>query len=298
LDTTGEPNNGGDIEPYVSFTGQTFSGTKPFWNDNADSPGITSFIVEWEFDTDRDGLPDYWEKQYGFEPDNPSDAKSDPDNDGFDNQTEFKAGTDPKDLTKPSLVSASAAGDFKTVTLTFSEAVEAGSATNLANYAFSPNLAVTAAAVKKNVVTLTTAAQTPGAVAYTVTVNNVVDTSKNVIAANSTASFYSFMNLKDGVLKFSFWGGINGTQVDNLYQDPRWPASPDMTAAIFAFNSRDALPNDSRAATASSSTRMTPRSSLSAPMTRRPTWPRSPRRLAAATSSPSLTAPGLPSPSH
>jgi hypothetical protein len=34
--------------------------------------------------------------------------------------------------------------------------------------------------------------------------------------------------------------------VDNLYQDPRWPASPDMTAAVFAFNSRDALPNDSK----------------------------------------------------
>jgi hypothetical protein len=83
-------------------------------------------------------------------------------------------------------------------------------------------------------------------VSYTVTVNNVVDTSKNAVAANSAASFYSFLNVKDGVLKFSFWGAINGTPVDNLYQDPRWPASPDMTAAVFAFNSRDALPDDSK----------------------------------------------------
>jgi hypothetical protein len=197
-------------------------------------------------DTDKDGMPDNWEVDYGFNPNDASDAAKDFDKDGATNAQEFAAGTNPIDVTKPVLVSAATSGDFKTVTLTFSEAVEAGSAATLANYAFSPNLAVTAAAVKKNVVTLTTAAQTPGAVSYTVTVNNVVDTSKNAVAANSTASFYSFLNVKDGVLKFSFWGAINGTPVDNLYQDPRWPASPDMTAAVFAFNSRDALPNDSK----------------------------------------------------
>lgn len=197
-------------------------------------------------DTDKDGMPDTWEVDYGFNPNDASDGAKDFDKDGATNAQEFAAGTNPIDVTKPVLVSAATSGDFKTVTLTFSEAVEAGSATTLANYALSPNLAVTAAAVKKNVVTLTTAAQTPGAVAYTVTVNNVVDTSKNAVAANSTASFYSFLNVKDGVLKFSFWGGIPGTPVDNLYQDPRWPASPDMTAAVFAFNSRDALPNDSK----------------------------------------------------
>jgi hypothetical protein len=197
-------------------------------------------------DTDKDGMPDTWEVDYGFNPNDASDAALDFDKDGATNLQEFVAGTNPIDVTKPVLVSAASSGDFKTVTLTFSEAVEAGSATTLANYSVSPNLAVTAASVKKNVVTLTTAAQTPGAVSYTVTVNNVVDTSKNAVAANSAASFYSFLNVKDGVLKFSFWGAINGTPVDNLYQDPRWPASPDMTAAVFAFNSRDALPNDSK----------------------------------------------------
>ncbi len=197
-------------------------------------------------DTDKDGMPDTWEVDYGFNPNDASDGAKDFDKDGATNAQEFAAGTNPVDVTKPVLVSAATSGDFKTVTLTFSEAVEAGSATTLANYAFSPNLAITAASAKKNVVTLTTAAQTPGAVAYTVTVNNVVDTSKNAVVSNSKASFYSFLNVKDGVLKFSFWGAIPGTPVDNLYQDPRWPASPDMTAAVFAFNSRDALPNDSK----------------------------------------------------
>jgi len=195
-------------------------------------------------DTDKDGMPDSWEVDFGFNPNDASDGAKDFDKDGATNAQEYAAGTNPIDVTKPVLVSAATSGDFKTVTLTFSEAVEAGSATTLANYAFSPNLAVTAASAKKNVVTLTTAAQTPGAVAYTVTVNNVVDTSKNAVVANSKASFYSFLNVKDGVLKFSFWGKINGTPVDNLYQDPRWPASPDYIKAVYAFNSRDALPND------------------------------------------------------
>ena len=197
-------------------------------------------------DTDKDGMPDTWEQDYGFNPNDPSDAAKDFDKDGATNLQEFLAGTNPIDTVPPVLVSATTKGDFKTVTLTFSEAVDAASATTLANYAFSPNLAVTAASVKKNVVTLTTAAQTPGAVAYTVTVNNVVDTSKNKVAANSKASFYSFLNTKDGVLKFSFWGGISGNPVDNLYQDPRWPATPDWTGAVFSFNSRDILPDDSK----------------------------------------------------
>ena len=205
---------------------------------------LSSLLGSGPADTDKDGMPDEFEVSNGFNPNDASDAAKDFDKDGATNLQEFVAGTNPVDVTKPVLVSAATSGDFKTVTLTFSEAVEDGSASTLANYVLSPNLAVTAASVKKNVVTLTTAAQTPGAVAYIVTVNNVVDTSKNAVVANSKASFYSFLNVKDGVLKFSFWGKINGTPVDNLYQDPRWPASPDYIKAVFAFNSRDALPND------------------------------------------------------
>lgn len=47
-------------------------------------------------DTDNDGLPDMWEKQYGLDPANPEDADLDADGDEFTNLEEFTAKTDPK----------------------------------------------------------------------------------------------------------------------------------------------------------------------------------------------------------
>jgi hypothetical protein len=46
-------------------------------------------------DTDRDGIPDAWETQYGFQPNNPLDANNDPDGDGVSNLNEHIAGTNP-----------------------------------------------------------------------------------------------------------------------------------------------------------------------------------------------------------
>jgi parallel beta-helix repeat protein len=46
-------------------------------------------------DTDRDGMPDYWESAYGLNPNDPGDAAKDLDGDGWPNRAEFEAGTDP-----------------------------------------------------------------------------------------------------------------------------------------------------------------------------------------------------------
>jgi len=46
-------------------------------------------------DTDNDGMPDWWEEKYGFDPFNPADATEDEDDDGYTNVEEYEEGTDP-----------------------------------------------------------------------------------------------------------------------------------------------------------------------------------------------------------
>jgi uncharacterized repeat protein (TIGR01451 family) len=48
-----------------------------------------------KFDTDKDGMPDIWEQQYGFNINNPADAVEDTDKDKLNNLEEFRAGTNP-----------------------------------------------------------------------------------------------------------------------------------------------------------------------------------------------------------
>jgi hypothetical protein len=40
-------------------------------------------------DTDRDGMPDDWERQYGLNPGEPADRNEDRDKDGFTNLEEY-----------------------------------------------------------------------------------------------------------------------------------------------------------------------------------------------------------------
>ena len=55
-------------------------------------------------DSDKDGMPDEWEKQYGFDPSDASNSSKDKDGDGYTNIEEYLNGTDPTefvDYTKP-----------------------------------------------------------------------------------------------------------------------------------------------------------------------------------------------------
>ena len=55
-------------------------------------------------DSDGDGMPDAWERQFGFDPNNASDNSQDKDKDGYTNLEEYLNGTNPTvfvDYTKP-----------------------------------------------------------------------------------------------------------------------------------------------------------------------------------------------------
>lgn len=50
------------------------------------------------FDSNGDGIPDWWYLQNGFDPAGPSIAEEDPDEDGINNYWEYKLGSDPHDM--------------------------------------------------------------------------------------------------------------------------------------------------------------------------------------------------------
>lgn len=62
-----------------------------------DKTDIATFTVNVGADSDGDGLPDGWEVLYGLNPENPSDADTDLDEDSYNNLCEYLHGTDPDD---------------------------------------------------------------------------------------------------------------------------------------------------------------------------------------------------------
>lgn len=207
---------------------------KALYNNGA-GKSLTSFFRP-DVDSDNDGMPDWWELKYGLNPNDPSDAAKDLNGNGINNLTEYKLGLDPTVTTKPIPTSAVANANFNKVVVTFTKNLYTGSsiandprdatiATNLANYSISPSLAITAVTVTNNVVTLSTAKQTPGATAYTITVNNVRDVNNWPVAANTKVVFYSdilvstsinsglraYWNFDNKDFKDASGNGFNGT---------------------------------------------------------------------------------------
>ncbi len=57
---------------------------------------LVTVLETQESDSDNDGIPNTWERRYGFNPFDPSDAQDDADNDNLTNLEEYNYGTNPK----------------------------------------------------------------------------------------------------------------------------------------------------------------------------------------------------------
>jgi hypothetical protein len=142
------------------------------------------------------------------------------------------------DTRKPLIARVTGTESRDSINVRFSEPVTAPSATTAANYTLSGGANVTGATlVDPFNVRLATSVQTEGTV-YTLTVNNVADNAGNAIETNSVVN-YKAWGLVPGRARMDIWDGLTGTALDELFNDPTFPATPDRTIYTPGMNTPD-----------------------------------------------------------
>ena len=128
----------------------------------------------------------------------------------------------------PPVISAVTNPRATNVLITFSEAVQASSGTNTANYSLNNGAAILAAGfgVNSQTIVLQTTVLTVGAT-YTLTVNNVRDRSSagNLIAANSQKTFVVADTMLFGLWRDVYLNAADGS-LSSLTNNPVFPDSP------------------------------------------------------------------------
>ena len=159
----------------------------------------------------------------------------------------FLAATVTGDTASPTIAAAAGDDKFTTVTVVFAEPVTKDTAGNKANYSLDGGLTISEVkVVDSTTVNLKTSKQTSGT-KYTVTAKNLKDLLGNASATETKATFTAAGREKGG-LKFEAWAGIPGNSVQSLLDDPRYPNSPDESAYVTTFDSRNVYANDSHEA--------------------------------------------------
>ena len=143
------------------------------------------------------------------------------------------------DTVAPTLLSASGSCAFDRVTVRFSEPVDPVEAIDVAHYALSGGLTISAASLPRGsratVVVLQTSLQTPGS-PYTVTVNGIHDraATPNEIAPDSQVMFTAFV-LSTGYLQREAFFNLPGSTVADLTNAFRFPNEPGSVSFVSQF---------------------------------------------------------------
>ncbi|MBI1177612.1 hypothetical protein GC207_09255 [bacterium] len=148
------------------------------------------------------------------------------------------------DTIKPTVLAITGSQAQNQVKVYFSEPVNQSEAETLGNYSItSPALTINSAKLSADgkVVTLTTAAQTPGT-QYTVSVNGIHDiaTAKNPLDPSPTTKTITAWTLATGVVRQQLYFDIGGDEV-TLTNDSHWPNNPSTDTYLSAW---DTPPSD------------------------------------------------------
>jgi hypothetical protein len=84
------------VTRYVADSVRDNTGSIPGTTDDFPEGGYPKYAsAQAEADGDRDGIPDWWEKKFGLNPNDPSDAAGDLNGDGYTNLEKYLYGIDP-----------------------------------------------------------------------------------------------------------------------------------------------------------------------------------------------------------
>ena len=138
------------------------------------------------------------------------------------------------DTTAPAVVSTDGSRFMNTLSLTFNEDLDAGSAENSSNYNVA-GLSVDSVELNGRKVVLNTGDQTPGEV-YTVSVSGVSDPDGNEF--NGDVSIHAYVEAT-GFLWWDVWTGIGGAHpMENLTENENYPDNPNFSQLMPWTNSR------------------------------------------------------------
>jgi hypothetical protein len=147
------------------------------------------------------------------------------------------------DSTPPSLIGATAGENQKSVTLTFSEAVDPTTISAAGNYTIN-GLTVTAATLKGDSAVILTTSQQAAGTTYTVTVSGVKDSAGNPINPAANTQSFVALTIQAGVVKEELYYYIGGTAVSDLTSNSKYPNNPDVTKLLVSLDSTSSSGNE------------------------------------------------------